>query len=393
MSDINDRLAALDPAANNPYQARNLDQMISRIVASSPSGAARSTWWQRVQVRIAAALILGTAIGAGTLAIVQGGPNLAALAIQANVKSHPGLFAPENTVQLQETKFAPTASLASSNISRLSASPSFELSIPKDSAAEAARLASAFHVVGKVQHHGNNWVVGSSAGAAFDYQTSSASPQWYYSSTTPKIAPSTASSSAHVAMPSHATLARDARGYLKRLGFNYSVVSPTYTESSVSTSDTDGAPSLQGQEQVTYTVAVQGVDTDQSVSFSVDAHNTVVYAQGPAFEVKSGTNYPLEGPLGGVNALNAMERAAFPRPALGASAAALTPLHVRLASVSISLATFRLKNGTTWLLPFYTYSGSLAKNSKAAARTWGEIAITPSYVRLSPSGARSLLNN
>ena len=93
MSDINDRLAALDPAAHDPYHAHNLDQMISRIVASSPSGAARSAWWQRVQLRIAGTLILGTLVGAGTLAVVGGGPSLATLAIQTTVTHHPGTFA------------------------------------------------------------------------------------------------------------------------------------------------------------------------------------------------------------------------------------------------------------------------------------------------------------
>jgi hypothetical protein len=393
MSDINDRLAALDPAALDPYHARDLDRMISRIVASSPSGAARSTWWQRVQVRIAGTLILGTAIGVSTLAAVQGGPSLTALAIQANVKSDPGVFASANAVEIQETKFAPTPSLTSSNSARLSSTPSFELSTPKDGAREAVRLASAFHLVGTLQHHGHDWTVGSSSGASFDYQTSSAPPQWYYSSSTPKIAPATASSSVYVTMPRHATLAKDARRYLRRLGFNYSVVSPVYTESSVSTTNSKGAPRLQGQEQVTFRVAVHGIKTDQLVIFSVDAHNAVIYAQGPAFKVKSGTNYPLEGPLGGVNSLNALERRAFPRPSLGASAAGPALLHAKLASVSISLATFRLKNGTTWLLPLYTYSGSTATNNKATTRTWSEIAIAPSYVKLSPSGALSLLNN
>jgi hypothetical protein len=60
--------------------------------------------------------------------------------------------------------------------------------------------------------------------------------------------------------------------------------------------------------------------------------------------------------------------------------------------VSISLGTFRLKNGTSWLLPLYTYSGTLSRNT-TALRTWSEIAIEPSYVKLSPSEARSLLNN
>jgi hypothetical protein len=389
MSDINDRLAALDPAAHDPYQARNLDEMISRIVASSPSGAARSTWWQRVQLRIAATLILGTLVGAGTVAIVQGGPSLAALAIQTNVAQHPGAFSTAETPQLyEETDFVPTASLTSSSPST---SPSFKLNIPHDSAREADHLASVFHVVGAIHHSGNDWTVASSSGASLDYQTSGASPQWYYSSTTPTIAPATASSSVDVAMPSHAALDRVGLVYLKQLGFDYSVVSPVYSESTLSTT---GAQSSQSQEEVSYTVSVHGLNTDQTVSFSVDAHNTLVYAQGPAFEVSTGTNYPLQSPLEGVNALNSIERAAFPSPSVGANAAGPAIVHAQLTSTSITLATFRLKNGTSWLLPLYTYSGSVTeKHGTPTSRTWSEIAIKPSYVRLSPSEARSLLNN
>jgi len=193
-------------------------------------------------------------------------------------------------------------------------------------------------------------------------------------------------------MPSHPTLNEDARGYLKRLGFDYSVTSPVYSDSTVSTT-TNGAPSSQGQEEVSYTVAVHGIDTDQTVSFTVDAHNTVVYAQGPAFQVSSGTNYPLQSPRDGVSSLNVLERSAFPAPAVGAGAAQPAILHARLTSASISLATFRLRNGTSWLLPLYTYSGSLTRSKSTTVRTWSEIAIAPSYVRLAPSEARSLLNN
>jgi hypothetical protein len=267
------------------------------------------------------------------------------------------------------------------------------MKIPHDSAREAVHLASIFHVVGAVHHSGDDWTVASSSGASLDYQTSGASPQWYYSSTTPKIAPATASSSTDVAMPSHATLTKDALGYLKNLGFDYSAVSPVYSESTVSTTSANGSPRSQSQEEVSYTVAVHGVDTNQMVSFSVDAHNTLVYAQGPAFGVGSGTNYPLQSPLDGVNALNALERAAFPSPAVGANAAEPVTLHAKLTSASISLGTFRLKNGTTWLLPLYTYSGSVAQKNQATVQTWSEIAITPSYVRLSSSEARSVLNN
>jgi hypothetical protein len=394
MSDINDRLAALDPAAHDPYRPRNLDEMIARIVTSSPSGAARSAWWQRVQLRIAGTLILGTLIGAGTAALVAGGPTLAALAIQTNVAHHPGVFATENAAQpYMETRFVPAASLSASSPASPSI-PSFRLNPPKDSAREAVRLASVFHIVGAAHRSGNDWTVTSSSGAALDYQTSGTAPQWYYSSTSPKIAPATASSSVNVVMPSHATLNQDALVVLKRLGFNYSVASPVYSESTLSTTGAKGAPSSQSQEEVSYTVTVRGFSTDQSVTFSVDSHNSLVYAQGPAFDVKSGTNYPLQPPLDGVNALNTLERSAFPNPGAGTSAARPAVVRAQLTSASLSLATFRLQNGTSWLLPLYTFSGRVAqKSGTRTSRTWSEIPLTPSFVRLSPSEARSLLNN
>jgi hypothetical protein len=395
MSDINDRLAALDPVARDPYRARNLDAMITRIVTSSPSGSARSAWWQRVQLRIAGTLILGTLIGAGTAAIVSGGPGLATLAIQSNVAPPPGAFATENAAQLYKvTDFVATRSLTSSRAAHASTSPSFRMSFPRDSAREAALLASVFRVLGTTRHSHDDWTVTSSSGAALDYQTSGATPQWYFSSTTPKIAPATASSAVDVAMPSHATLNQDALVILQRLGFDYSVASPVYSESTQSITGASGAPATQSLEEVSYTVTVRGLDTDQSVSFSVDAHNSLVYAQGPAFVVRSGTNYPLQSPLNGVNTLNALERTTVPSAVAGATAPGPSIVHARLTSASISLKAFRLRNGTSWLLPLYTYSGHIAKSSGArASRTWSEIAITPSLVRLSPSEARSLLNN
>jgi hypothetical protein len=325
------------------------------------------------------------------VALLQGGAGLAPLAIQTNVARHPGTF---NTTEVpqsfEETNFVLAATLKPSSPE----SPSFKLSIPQHSAHEALRLASAFGVVGAVHRSGDDWTVTGSSGASLDYQTSGAAPQWYYSSTTPKIAPATASSSVDVAMPSHTALNRDALGYLKRLGFDYAVASPVYSESTLSTTGANGAQVSLGEEEVSYTVTVHRLDTDQTVSFSVNAHNALLYAQGPAFELSSGTNYPLQTPLEGVNALNSMERSTLSSPAVGTSAAGPAMVHAKITSESISLATFRLRNGTSWLLPLYTYSGSVAqKGGPPAAGTWSEIAIQPSYVRLSPTEARSVLNN
>jgi hypothetical protein len=387
MSDINDRLAALDPATTNPYQAQNLAEMISRITAT-PSGAARSTWWQRVQLRIAGALILGSLVGATTFVIVDNGANLPVLAIQNLAQHRPTFSGSENTMQLyEEIDFAPAASLSTSS----SSSSSYQLQIPQSGATEAARVASIFGVSGTPHGGSSDWTVTSPSGAALDYETT-AIPQWYYSSSTPAVAPATASSSTTATMPSHATLAADAQGYLAQLAYGYGVSAPDYSTSTTSTTAANGTQSSQSQEEVSYVVTVNGLATDQSVSFSVDAKNNLVYAQGPAFHVDPGTNYPLQSPVNGVSTLNATERATFPTSA-GTSAQGPPIVHATVNSASLSLATYQLKDGTTWLLPLYTYSGSVTQsNGTTSSGTWSELALEPSYVQISPSVARGVVN-
>jgi hypothetical protein len=387
MSDINDRLAALDPATTNPYQAQNLAEMISRITAT-PSGAARSTWWQRVQLRIAGALILGSLVGATTFVIVDNGANLPVLAIQNLAVHRPTFSGSENTMQLyEEIDFAPAASLSTSS----SSSSSYQLQIPQSGATEAARVASIFGVSGTPHGGSSDWTVTSASGATLDYETT-AIPQWYYSSSTPAVAPATASSSTTATMPSHATLAADAQGYLAQLAYGYGVSAPDYSTSTTSTTAANGTQSSQSQEEVSYVVTVNGLATDQSVSFSVDAKNNLVYAQGPAFHVDPGTNYPLQSPVNGVSTLSATERATFPTSA-GTSAQGPPIVHAKVNSASLSLATYQLKDGTTWLLPLYTYSGSVTQsNGTTSSGTWSELALEPSYVQISPSVARGVVN-
>ncbi|MGH3732815.1 MAG: hypothetical protein ACRDVC_05480 [Acidimicrobiales bacterium] len=389
MSDINDRLAALDPAARSPYEPRSLDEMISRIVASSPSGAARATWWQRVQVRIAGILILGTLIGATSLVIVDGGASLPVLAIQ-NVTQHPNAFASASAAPMklsEPIEFTPTASLGSG----VPTSPSYELRFPESAASEATLLAKAFGVSGALEHTPENWTTTSASGAALDYQTSGV-PQWYYSSTTPAVAPATASSSTTTVMPSHKTLDADARKYLGRLGYHYGTFPPSYSTSTTSTTAVNGGPIQQSQEEVTYVVKVGGLATDQTMIFTVDAHNTLVYAQGPAFRVDRGIDYPLVSPLAGVSIMDATERAEF-RTAAGTKATRPPSVRAAVSAASLSLGAFQVENGSTWLLPLYTYSGLVSQNGGTrTVGAWHALALEPAYLHLSPSEAQEVIN-
>ena len=52
-----------------------------------------------------------------------------------------------------------------------------------------------------------------------------------------------------------------------------------------------------------------------------------------------------------------------------------------LDSVSISLQSYQLNDGTVWLLPIYDYSGTVMNSDGSSYRSdWTTIAVDPSYV-------------
>jgi hypothetical protein len=376
VSTIDERLAALDPAAREPYQPQHLDQMISRIISTSRSRA-RVPWWRRLQVRLAGGVVVAGALVAGTLALVAGSPNLSVLAVQGAYHSVPAAqgstFASAANVRIT---FVAGASLGTPSTS----SPAYKLTRSTSSAATARHIASVLGDTGTLRHSGNNWVVTSHSGASLDYQATPV-PQWFYSSTTYPVAPATKSDVASVPMPRHATLVNDANDYVKRLGFTYGLASPEFSSSTVSITNPSGGPAEQSQDQATFVVTVNARVTDQTLSITVDPKNRLVLAQGPAFNASPSPAYPLVSAQGGVKSLDSTERA---RSSVG-SAGAID--RVVLRHVALSLSAFRLSDGT-WLLPIYTYSSGSPK-----ATTWSEIAITPSYLHLKPGVAQGVLGH
>jgi hypothetical protein len=228
--------------------------------------------------------------------------------------------------------------------------------------------------------------VKSSTGAALDYENTGV-PQWYYSSTSPDVAPATEPSTPVNPLPSEKTVAADAQHYLSRIGFGYGVASPTFSTSTTSARAANGtSQATSSTEDVAYTVVVDGVTTDQTVSFSVGANNVVAYASGPAFDVGTSYGYPLESPVEGVTQLNAAQKHKF---ALSTSRPPITD--VALNGDSISLQTYELTNGTWWFLPVYDYQGVLKSASNLTSTgTWKQLAIDPSYVKVNNSSANDI---
>jgi hypothetical protein len=372
MSDVDGRLAALDPAADQPYHHANLDAMITRIV-TAPSRATSSRW-QRLQARLAFGAIAASLVTALTLVATQGAPSLSALAIARALETPSASnFSTATPMQaFEDVHFSAGPQIASTTPSVAS----YKLKLPANPSTEAKRVAKVFGVSGAVKRtaFANGFAITSASGAAISYWTADV-PQFEYSSTSPKVAPAEESGSASVAMPSHAAVESLVRHYVAQLGYNYALSSPSFSTATTSTTTPSGAPLTVSSETASYAVIVHGVRTDQSISFTVDPADRLLYAEGPAFDASTGVRYPLVNPLAGVAELNTAEDHSFSATAKPPSAKAT------LARDTVSLASYQLKNGTLWLLPLYTYSGSVAPvHGTTAMRTWSELAVEPTYV-------------
>jgi hypothetical protein len=380
MSDIEARLAGLDPAANQPYHHADLDAMITRIVTTPEP--ARSTRWQLFQARLGFGAIAATLAAALTLVATQGAPSLPALAIAralATPSANLATGAPMATYEDVHFSAGPAISSSAPSIA------SYELKLPANPKTEIVRLAKVFDVTGTLYDQ-SGFTIASTSGATIAYEDTDV-PQWYYSSRSPKVAPAEKSGSVSVAMPSHTALESDVRRYVSQLGFNFTLSSPRFSTATTSTTTAAGTPLTVSSETASYSVVVDGQATDESISFTFNPANTLLFAEGPAFRVRSGVSYPLLSPLAGVVALNSAEAHSFAATAKPPKATAT------VTSETVSLATYELKNGTLWLLPLYTYAGSVAPaNGEAQLRNWSELAVEPSYVAESTGASPSISN-
>jgi hypothetical protein len=394
VGDFDDRLAALDPAAGQPYEHKNLDALISKITAE-PRHAPRRLW-RNIELKIAGTLVAGSLVLAGTLALVQGAtPTLPALALQNVAGTKFAVAAQVPTAGPMQ----PYAEYVFSGPALSTSAPSalsHRLKIPSIAAQEAGHLANVFGVDGTAVNtngDGRDWLVKSATGAALDYENTGV-PQWYYSSTSPAIAPAAASSTPVNPLPSQAAVTADAERYLAQMGFSYAVSSPNFSTSTTSSVAANGTSRVTSStEDVAFDVVVGGVATDQTVSFSVGENNVLAYASGPAFDVGKSYGYPLESPAAGVMQLNEAQKAKFSSDSgSNSNTATLFPvIDVALSGDSITLQSYELTDGSWWLLPVYHYQGAFTGTTGVASTgTWDQLAIDPTYVQINNSATSAI---
>lgn len=367
MNDLERRLAVLDPAAAEPYHHPDLDGLVTRITRQPRRS---QTGWRDFRVKVAAALVASSLVTAGAIAALEGAVTTLPVLAIAGTAHHPGTSFSAEAAPMgmapSATHYVAGPRLATSATAGLVA----ELRHPPNAQRSALRLASAFGITHAHERRlDKGWLVTSRSGATLDLQSGLVS-QWYYSSTSPAVAPATKSSTA-TGVPSHATLERIVMRFLTRLGFGYGVTAPTFSDATVSGLH-GSTPTTTAEETETATVTVHGLATNQSVTFTVDRHRTVLYAAGPDLAVADTYHYPLRSVAAGVKALN-------PGPGTSAQRTLI------LTSWTTELRPFRLRDGSTWLLPVYRYH-----ESEAAARTtWLVLAVDPGYLRI-PTSAKGV---
>jgi hypothetical protein len=360
------RLAALDPAASEPYRHPDLESMINRIT-SRPAKA--HLGWRDFRLKVAAAAATSALVTVGAIAALEGGVASPPLLAVQGTASGPLSF---NAAQAAPAAVAPTAArfVAGPRLSH-AASTGVALEIRSTAPrATAIRLATDFGILpSSTRHQGADWLVRGRSGASLDYQQASV-PQWYYSSSSPKVAPATESDVA-TGVPRHAALEATVTRYLTRLGFTYYVSAPRFADTTVSgTSGTTAT--TPDEETITGTVTLDGAVTDQTVTFTVNRHDAVLYATGPDVTVRARYAYPLRSPVDGVAALNTARHATSSRTT------------VTLVGVTTSWRAFRLGGGATWLLPVYGYRVTTGRHPPVVASV---LAVDPTYFRIAHSAS------
>lgn len=369
MSDFQERLVAADPVAGRPYSHHDPEAMFSRIVTHHPlqkkDGVLRT-----FKLKMMGAMTVASLVTVGGIAVLQSAvPALPVLAFAsdnfqkaASASSAQGF---STTMRInEEFIFTGGADLAQTTPS----ANAYRLLVPSSPSAELDRINSIFSVTSS-----------SSPFVSVTYENSGV-PQWTYSNSSAATAPTSS-------FTSTSSIEAAAQKYIQELGYGYTATDPQLTSSN-------------NQEDISYSVVVDGVLTDQHVQFTFEANNVLTYASGPAFSIGSTVNYPLQSPLAGVGALNEQQRISVTpssqsssnpdtipsttSPSLN-SATSVGPviIHVMLNSVTTELKAVTLTNRTVWLVPNYVYSGTIKNAGKSTSMgSWSTIALDPAYVTL-----------
>ncbi len=420
MSDFNERLRAADPVAGTNYELRDANAVMARIMTPPPR--VRRHALRSFQLRMASAVAVASVLTVGGIAALENaGPALQVFALSAPSTHGFGasVVIPKSNDMMriyEEFNFSAGPNLSAS----AGSGAAYQLSFPSSGSDEDSRIAAIFGVRGAPVDQngdGSEWSINNANGGEVDYWNYGGVPEFNYNHVTSASSSSVTSDGASGNVPSQSTLEGDAQDYLSQLGYGYQVVSPSFSAQTDVTSSPGQADVTTYEETVDYTVVVDGMTTDQNVSFTVDQNNNIVSADGPAFTTLPVVQYPLQSPVAAVTVLQAQQQSRFTdgnnsggpvepltapsttspdgggtvppsTPAPGSDATSTTAptkppiVNVTLDSDTVSLESYVLTDNSVWLLPIYTFTGTVTNaDGSTYSSTWSTIAVDPAYVQ------------
>ncbi len=362
MSDVIARLRAADPFVEQPYEHPHLDSVITKITRTPPVA---TSVWRRFQLRLGAAVTGTTLVTVGAIAALQGaGSSLPVLnfAAPASTSSH---YSAAQTVPAAAT--GATTQFTRTNVSyhvragvglsaASSAAPAYELIHPARPATLTSRLAKVFGLSGTpTVVELDAWRVRGGRATLTYANTPLAS--WTFTRTPQASDFTTWRQGPLIDDPLRARALNTALHFHDQLG------TPTISRATAHAT-VNAVPMTYSVTYVHFPVLVEGIRTNLSVNFIFSPTGVLLGASGPALLLSAPYTYPVFSPRDGVQLLNRHQLAPLPlasSQALGAVRAP-TQMHsardVTLTRATIALNVFQLRDGASWLVPVYNYTGT-----------------------------------
>jgi len=383
MDQIVAQAAALEPARSTPrLTPAQLGSLASRAMGghSAPKPSVGGwTWSSRRWGYASLAALLGsgalvTALVLGTDAVVPTqvalrtpvlhSPVLKLLRSSPITTTHHGYADNEHGFSYDFTA-DPALSTATGT------STAYELVSPSDAGSVAGTIEAALGLTGPVVILGpGNLQAGPSSGPDVTVALENGVLQWQYPTWAGGASQPGVAMNQAAPLPSDSQATADAENFLRSIGQGEAQF---------------GAPEVSRSEtavQVAFPIVANGLSTDQYTQVSYGPGATVIAAMGSITEATPSATYPTISPTSAVSLLTANDGSMQPLSALTQNG-----MNVNIHQAVLQLATYKLADGTSWLLPTWVLSGTASGSSVSPGTTYvGDVlAIPAQYVQSVPT--------
>ncbi len=430
------RLRAADPVVGAPYVHANLDATLSRI--TTMPRVAKVSLAKGFKVKMASAAAAAMLVTSGGIAVLSAAaPSVPVLALGATTHAAAPDTAVRGQLPVGEELMMPDVTLVAGSqlTTGTTSAPVYEFTTPSDLTAASQSIASDFGVTGDpsvTPSTDGSWTIGSSADGYVDFWVDGSLLVWNYTepgtdggvvSSPPATNATDGLQSTTSGYPDDAANAKAAQ-LLANLHLTGSFGAPSF-----SSDDATPAGETTTVQWTTVTVpwVVQGQDSGYSFSFTFDPAGTLVSANGVAGDVTTAGVYavvseetaanelatsfskrsgpvvspldttpstttgtasgstvtPETSPSGVTSSTTAPSGATGSTPSTGTipttnEPGATLPQVVTLVSATLGYGEYTLSDGTSALLPQYTFTGD-------DGGTYTQMALDPSDVTLAPT--------